>query len=154
MGQKRRIERLRLNIVAGKTRPVLRECLYEPRHSEDGENAFRRSTFEEVIGEFGDPWNQPSLILRLRRPEEDRVVAQSPVDTRQDEIERCGVFRRVDRPNGQPERTGIFGNAVSGETQPVFDISRVIQSASSLFPQSLQGVSKNDVRRPFFIVEM
>ena len=154
MAQKRRIERLRLNLVAGKGCPVFRERLYEPGHSEGGEDAFRRNTPEEVISKLGDPWNQPSLILGLWRPEEDRVVAQCPVDTRQDEVERSAVFVWVDCPNGQPERVRIFGNAMTRETQPVLNITRIDQIASRLFSQSLQGVSKNDVRRSFFTLEV
>ena len=61
--------------MTSEARPVFREGLDEPGHSENGEHAFRRSAVEEVISQLGDARDQPSLILRLWRPEEDRVVA-------------------------------------------------------------------------------
>ena len=76
-----------------------------------------------MVGELGDSWDQPSLVLRLWGPEEDRVVTQRPVDTGQDEIEGGSIVGGVDCPDGQPKRIGIVRNAMTRETQPVIDIT-------------------------------
>ena len=154
IAQQRRVKRFRLDLVAGKARPVFRECLDEPGHSENGKNAFRRNTSEEVVGEVSDPWDQPGLILGFWRPEEDRVVTQRPVNTRQDEIEGGGIFGGVDCPDGQPESIGIFRNAVTRETQPAFDVRRSFQSTSCFLPQPLQGMGENNVGRSLLVLEM
>lgn len=147
MAQKRCVERLRLDFVPGKPCPVFRERLDEPGHSESGENAFWRDIFAEAIGEFGDSWNQPSLVLGLRRPDEDRVVAQRPINARQDKIKGGGVFCGVGCPDSQPERMGIFRNGVTREAQPAVNVTRSCQSTPRFLLQSLQGVSKNNIGR-------
>ncbi len=108
------VERLWLNGEACHLCPNAGKGFDQGRQAENGEDSFRGDTIEQMLRYLLDAGLQPAsgcCRCTMRRPKEDWVVAQGPVDAGKNEVESWQGGLRGDAPEGEPK--GVTGRAGS-----------------------------------------
>lgn len=148
------VERLWLNGEARCLCPHAGKRLDQGRQAENGEDPFRGDTVEQMLCDLLDAGLQPTggcSRRTMRRPKEDWVVAQGPVDARKNEIESWLAGLRRDAPESEPKgvtRRAVNEAVMSGkELLDLLVGNGFISVWRSLGTDTLERVGQDDIRR-------
>ena len=148
------VERLWFNSEARCLCPHAGKRLDQGRQTENGEDPFRGNAIEQMFCDLLDAGLQPAGVgsrRTMRRPKEDWVIAQGPVDAGKNEIESWQAGLRGDAPESEPK--GVIRRAVDEAVaggKELLDLvvgNGFISVWRSLGTDTLERVGQDDIRR-------
>lgn len=135
--------------------PGVGEGRHEGGLAEYREDTLRGYASLKVFCHLAHPWCEPRMGERIRVfwcPEEDRVVSQRPVYTREYHVEHGGTGAWRLAPHREPKRVRVRvrreGGCISGR-QPSLDIGvagELEARESSIGADPFQRMSEHDIR--------